>query len=108
MAGTKPNSTSFKPGKSGNPKGRPKKGETMTDIIKGVLEEEFRDNKGNKITFKIAMARKAAFLAVQGDMTAFKYLCDRLDGYPIQAAKVEGELNITVGMPEPPEDAADE
>ena len=108
MAGTKPNKTSFKKGQSGNPKGRPPKGETLTDILRKQLDEsaEFKDAKGKKTRkqLKEIISQRLISLAMSGDVSSLKYIFDRTDGYPTQAAKVETEMSVIVKAPEPEED----
>ena len=64
-------SNQWKPGQSGNPKGRPKKGETVTDAI--------RDKIGPEL-----LAEKLLELVEAGDLAAIKYATDRQDGRPIE------------------------
>jgi len=68
---------SFKKGQCGNPNGRPKKGETFTDIMNATIDKD-------------AIVKKLEQLAMKGDITALKYICDRIDGTPTQAVKVGG------------------
>jgi len=73
----------FKPGDPRiNRKGRPKKGQTFTDVLEKVLKEKTVDYNGKKISGKEAAARKLLQLAISGDVTALKYLADRIDGSP--------------------------
>ena len=75
-----------------NRKGRPKRGETFTDIILTELSKENVEIKDPRsgavieaISAKEAVARKLIALAVQeGNFHAIKYLMDRLDGSPRQ------------------------
>lgn len=48
--GKPPLHTRFKPGQSGNPKGRKKKSETMNDVVRRVFEEKvkIRDANGSR------------------------------------------------------------
>jgi len=83
-------------GVSGNPKGKPKKGETFTDILNKVMREksvEWKTKSGRKkrISGKEAAARKLVELAVHGDMGAIKYIGDRMDGKPATAEKTNDE-----------------
>ena len=77
----------FPKGKSGNPNGRPKKGETMTDALRLLADVKIKDDKGNAVSFKEAIAKKLYFLAVNGDIAAIKYIFDRIDGFPTQAVQ---------------------
>lgn len=70
-------SNPIKKGETRNPNGRPKKGETFTDIIQAKVDKE-------------SIVKKLEQLAMKGDVTALKYLVDRCDGTPTQAVKVGG------------------
>lgn len=61
----------WKPGESGNPNGRPPKGEALTEILKEKIDKE-------------AIAEKLIELAMDGDFPALKYVYDRIDGSPKQ------------------------
>lgn len=80
----------WKPGQSGNPNGRPKKGECLTEILRKFAEikdVEITDKNGNpkKIRRKQALAEKMWNMAlVEGDRVVMMYLYDRLDGKPVQ------------------------
>ena len=65
----------WKKGQSGNPKGRPKKGETLTDLLREKLSKE-------------EFIEKEIDLAMQGDPAARKQIWERLDG------KVKEQLEI--------------
>jgi hypothetical protein len=77
--GKPPKHTQFKPGKSGNPKGRPKK----TRNFKTDLEEELGAlvtiNEGGKkqtISRQQAVIKRTMEKALQGDLRAVKMLVD--------------------------------
>ena len=60
----------WEPGQSGNPAGRPKKGMALTDILAAKVDKE-------------AIAERLIELAMErGDITALKYIYDRIDGRP--------------------------
>lgn len=67
---------SFKPGVSGNPKGRPKKGYSITDWFKSML------NSDPKI--KDAIGKSILKKALEGDITAQKLVWQYMDGMPKQ------------------------
>ena len=46
--GKPPTATRFKPGKSGNPKGRPRRDQSLSKIIDGFLEEPFKHRDNGK------------------------------------------------------------
>lgn len=64
--------TMWEPGQSGNPAGRPKKGMALTDILAEKVDKE-------------AIAERLIELAMErGDITALKYIYDRIDGKPVE------------------------
>jgi len=73
----------FEKGQSGNPFGRPKKGQGLTDILKLQLDEA----SDGGISKKEQIARKLIELALDGNLQALIYVFDRLDGKPMQAVK---------------------
>lgn len=61
----------FAPGNKGGP-GRPPKGECLTDILREKVDKE-------------AIAERLIELAMErGDITALKYIYDRIDGKPVE------------------------
>lgn len=76
--------TQFKSGESGNPKGRPKKGDTWADILEEVSERLVVINAetGEKITLKEAVAIKAFQEAAKGNSLMFNAIMNRMSGYP--------------------------
>jgi hypothetical protein len=68
----------LKKGMTNNPKGRPKKGQTFTDILDAKFsKEEFLE--------------KAWEMAMNGDVAALKYLGDRWEGSPRQTTLIQGD-----------------
>jgi len=72
----------FVPGKSANPKGRPKKGQTMTDILVKYLNKKTVKIDGKLVSGKEAAAIKMIQQALKGDSVLLKYIYDRIDGKP--------------------------
>ena len=74
-----------------NRKGRPKKGETFTDIIQTELSKENVQVKGENgeavlISGREAVVRKLITMAIaEGNFPALRYLMDRVDGSPRQS-----------------------
>lgn len=73
----------FVKGKSGNPDGRPKKGYSISEWFKNMLDSkpEVKDAIGNSILKK----------ALQGDTTAQKLVWSYMDGMPKQGVELTGE-----------------
>ena len=66
-----PQLTPWKPGQSGNPKGRPKSGHAFTEELRKRLP-------------KSLLADKLRELVEEGNVAAIKYAYDRLEGTPTQ------------------------
>ena len=73
--------TKWKPGQSGNPNGRPKKENCLTDILREKVSAE-------------ELAERLIAKANEGDMVAMKYIYDRIDGKPKESVDVNntGEM----------------
>jgi hypothetical protein len=90
-----------------NRKGRPRKGTTMTEILGLMLDEQKIQHGENTLDGKKAVMFKLYTLAMQGDVAAIKYICDRIDGTPIAAIRqvdangddVDTKLEITIVKP---------
>jgi hypothetical protein len=55
-----------------NRNGRPKKGETLTDALREIVDKD-------------AVAQKLVEMAMErGDLAALKYIYDRIDGRPVE------------------------
>jgi len=76
----------FAKGKSGNPQGRPKKGETLTDLLREKIETT--KTAKEKLTRKEKIIEKLIALAEGGDLSALKYLFDRIDGRPKESIEL--------------------
>jgi len=73
----------FKPGQSGNPKGRPPKGYSITEWFREMLasDPQIKDELGSAILQK----------AKSGDVTAMKLVWNYLDGMPQQKMDVTSD-----------------
>ena len=82
------------PFKKGDPRinrlGRPKKGETISDLLLNQLNIKDVSNGYEKIQRKEAILERLIQLALKGDLNAIKYIVDRIDGTPTQ--KVEADV----------------
>jgi hypothetical protein len=68
-----PTHSRFKPGQSGNPKGRPKKPPTLRADLADVLSEPVRAGEGDEvicITRQRALVKKLAAMGLEGNMKA--------------------------------------
>ena len=78
--GKPPTKTRFKAGKSGNPKGRPKGGETIESAISKVMGETFVVTEGGKklrVPALEAILRGLMTKATNGDVKAAKFLLEQ-------------------------------
>lgn len=64
-----------------NPKGRPPKGEALTDILREKVDRE-------------VVADKLIALALDGDLAALKYIYDRIDGKPTEKREIDMHADI--------------
>jgi len=73
----------WKKGQSGNLKGRPLKGYSITEMMKRMLEE--------KPELRAAIGDKIAEKALKGDLVAMKLLWNYMDGMPTQGLEHSGK-----------------
>lgn len=74
--------TSWKSGQSGNAKGRPPKGHSVTEMVKQMMDEQPE--------LKRSLVTKIVNLAIEGDLTAIKLIWNYMDGMPTHSI---GEVN---------------
>ncbi len=87
----------FKPGQSGNPKGRPKKGFSWADVLNRLGEENIKIGVED-ITKKEAVARKLWSEAAKGEQWAINALMDRMDGKPRQVVdQTNRNVSVVIG-----------
>jgi len=83
----------WKPGQSGNPNGRPRREECITDLLRAEAYEKLKF-EGTLMEKRQALARMVWKLALDPDNVyncMRVYLIDRVDGKPIQRITGEGE-----------------
>lgn len=76
-----PQHTQFRPGQSGNPFGRPKKTETVGDVLRKELNTRItvvRDGKRQRVPMLRAIIKQNLNMAVKGDSKAFSNLLKAL------------------------------
>lgn len=87
----------FKPGQSGNPKGRAKGSLNLSTILRRMLEEELEvveDGARVKKPVKDILVRKLIRKAIKGeDLKAISEIFDRVDGKPKQTIDQNVALN---------------
>jgi len=75
----------FVKGQSGNPLGRPKKSQTLADI----LEKIGSATGDGDISRKERLMEIVYQMAESGDLAAIKFIADRTDGKPIQTLRTQ-------------------
>ena len=68
--------TSWKKGQSGNPKGRPKKGLTITDEMERLLEQM---GKNGEFTYKQMLVQATMKSALKGNVQAQRLIWERME-----------------------------
>jgi len=81
------NTGKIKPGEIRNPSGRPKKGESLMEILRQKLDDTIPKSKS---TYKDMVVMRLIQLANNGDLGALKYLFDRMEGSPRQQLEHTG------------------
>ena len=88
----------FQKGQSGNPKGRAKKGRTLTDLLskQGDIKDVTDEVQGKKISKKEALAKILWAMALREDLAAMKYIYNRLDGLPVQTLRTGADEPLEI------------
>ena len=89
--------TQFKPGQSGNPKGR-RKGRTGKQAILHKLAEQLMKSKDGNITYEDAIVEALINAAVAGYSWAIKLLFQYKVGLPIPRDRAEGTEDLPVKL----------
>ncbi|MDR2435234.1 MAG: DUF5681 domain-containing protein [Treponema sp.] len=84
----------FAKGQSGNPYGRPKKAKSLTNILEKALSKKRADGRTNKA----ALVDTLISLALAGDVTALKYVYDRVDGKLAESVNMAADVNANANL----------
>ncbi|MGJ0509401.1 MAG: DUF5681 domain-containing protein [Methylocystis sp.] len=82
--GRPPKGTRFRPGQSGNPKGRPRRQRTIGASLQRALSRRVRVQENGvtkKVSVKDIIASQLTNKAAKGDLRVTKLLFDLTDGY---------------------------
>ena len=78
----------WKPGQSGNPSGRPKKGTALAEVLREYLNEEV-DTPNGKLLRSSAFIRAVYAKAIKGGDAAQRLIMQYIDGMPVQTIKTQ-------------------
>jgi hypothetical protein len=84
-----------------NRNGRPKKGETYTDLIKIMGEKSFKKKSGEMVQAKQAIVDHLFAMALSGEkdsLPAIKFIVERMDGALNQKVEVSGLIPFSEGF----------
>lgn len=85
----------WKPGQSGNPKGRPAKARCIPDILEKIGQEKSGRKKLDPTNIEAVM-REVFKLAKEGKAWAVQFIADRLEGRPAQTVDIKSSGGLTV------------
>jgi hypothetical protein len=92
--------TPYKPGQSGNPKGKPKGSLNMSTMLRIMLNEKTKDEDGKKTTHKALIIKKVIEKAKDGNLKASEMVFDRTEGKPAQTISQihEGRIDTKISF----------
>uniref|UniRef100_A0A6M3IGT4 DUF5681 domain-containing protein n=1 Tax=viral metagenome TaxID=1070528 RepID=A0A6M3IGT4_9ZZZZ len=91
-----PQGNPWKPGQSGNPAGRPKKINTIPDILRSIGEEEgTRDGKYTKLD---VVMRKVFEFALDGKSWAVQFIAERTEGKVTETHEIIERQPIPINL----------
>ena len=91
-----PRAKRFKPGQSGNPKGRPKGSKSFSAVLTAELNDRVSVNENGKrksITKRAAITKQLVNRAASGDLKALPLLFREARAYEIDAPTIEAEAS---------------
>jgi len=80
-----------------NKKGRPKKGESLTEFLNWALDQKKTIKvKGEEkiVLLRQILAERLIEFALKGNVQAMKYVYDRIDGKPKESVDIGGGLQL--------------
>ena|SRR5688500_18404908 len=80
----------FKPGQSGNPKGRPPKGEATAEILRAIGDLTYNNTEK---TYRERAAQVLWEQACKGNLAAFQWIVDRTEGKVTD--RLQHELSVS-------------
>lgn len=83
----------FEKGQSGNPKGRPPKGQATADILRAIGDLKYQ---GGEVTFRERAARVLWEQAAKGDLHALQWIVERTEGKVPNTVEAEGNFVLRV------------
>jgi hypothetical protein len=86
-----------------NRKGRPRKGQSLTEALEKAMKKKRTDGTKNIDALADTLIRMAV---EDRNIVALKYVYDRLDGKPRESvdAVISGGMNLSIGLPPSPEE----
>lgn len=80
-------------GQSGNPAGRPRRGQSFADALRRALRERDPETKRTRLQ---QVAEAAVQKAIAGDLDAIRFIAERIDGKVPDMVQSDGQLVIRV------------
>lgn len=93
----------WKPGQTGNPKGRPKN-RTLTEIVREYMEKEGMTPDGRELILSEAMAETILKMALGGNTEVIKELWARLEGKSKETLEIKGQMDVKLWGKDAPVD----
>ena len=91
--GNKSNLKPWRKGQSGNPKGRPRKADCLTSLLKEEIEKVDPKDK-HKRTYMELIVIATMRLAMQGNAAALRGVWDRMDGKVKDEVEMKGSVDL--------------
>jgi len=89
----------FKPGQSGNLKGRPKKGHAIAELLRTIGDAkttQFIDGEDVEISNRELLLMNTYKRAIQGESWAVQFIADREEGKALQKMELDIDQRISL------------